>query len=170
VGQQARYLCHQAKDNALRYIHGAVGFNYALSNVSAAVGLAQVEQLPEFMRTKKANRARYADGVSGIVGLRLHEPPAGTDPNCWFYSLIVEPTEFGMDREELMQKLGERGIQTRPLWLPLHMQKPYRECRVISPERAVWYWERILNLPCSSDMTSGEVDRVVEAIASLARR
>jgi perosamine synthetase len=166
VATRARYLCFQAKDDALRYVHGAVGFNYAMSNVAAAIGLGQIEQLAAKIDAKRANRARYAAGFAGAPGLRFLEAPTGTDPNCWFYTLLVEPEEFGMDREELMERLSKAGIQTRPLWLPVHMQMPYAGCTVVGPERAVWYWERILNLPCSSDLTTEDVDRVVDTVRS----
>jgi perosamine synthetase len=170
VARKARYLCYQAKDDPVRYAHGAVGFNYAVSNVASAIGLAQVEQLPDFIATKRANRARYAEGLRGAPGVAFIDPPGGTSPNCWFYSILVEPADYGMDREGLMTHLGEMGIQTRPLWLPIHMQAPYAGCTVVGPARAVWYWERILNLPCSSSLRPDDVDRVVGAIQSLARR
>lgn len=169
VAQRARYLFHQAKDDATRYVHGAVGFNYAMSSVTAAVGVGQIEQLQVFIETKRRNRMRYSEGLSGIAGLSLIGPPEGTSPNCWFHSLVVEPTEFGMSREELMVRLEAEGIQTRPLWMPIHLQKPYAGCRVVGPERAVWYWERVLNLPCSSNLEAEDVDRVIEAIRSMTR-
>jgi len=168
IAQQARYLFHQAKDDAKRYIHGAVGFNYALGNVAAAIGVGQMERLARYIETKRRNRARYAEGLAGIPGLTFMNPPEGTHPNGWFYSLIVEPAEFGMDREEMMTRLDSDGIQTRPLWLPIHMQRPYAGCRVVGPERAVWYWERILNLPCSSNLSTDDVDRVIGSIRLLA--
>lgn len=169
LAARARYLCYQAKDDPLRYIHGAVGYNYALSNVSAAIGLGQMERLEAYIETKRANRQRYAMGLRDVPGLRFLEAPDGTEPNCWFYSVLVEPGEFGMDREELMAKLSEAQIQTRPLWLPIHLQPPYASCTVVGPERAVWYWERLLNLPCTADLTAGDVDRVIETIRSLHR-
>jgi perosamine synthetase len=170
VARRARYLCYQAKDDPVRYVHGAVGFNYTISNVACAIGLAQMEQLPSFISAKRANRARYAAGLDGVPGLTFIGPPDGTAPNCWFYSVLVEPAEYGMDREGLMTRMAEMGIQTRPLWLPIHMQAPYAGCTVVGPDRAVWYWERVLNLPCSSSLRADDVDRVVGAIRSLARR
>jgi dTDP-4-amino-4,6-dideoxygalactose transaminase len=146
-----------------------VGFNYAMSNVSAAIGVAQMEQLPAFIDTKRRNRTRYAERLRDVPGLTFLEAPGGTSSNCWFYSVLIEPAEFGMDRNELMAGLAEHGIQTRPLWLPIHLQKPYVACRAVGVERAVWYWERLLNLPCSSSMREQDVDRVVDAIRSLAR-
>jgi len=169
LATRARYLFNQAKDDSLRYVHESVGFNYPLTNVAAAIGLGQIEQLPDYIATKRANRARYVDGLAGVSGLRVMEAPQGTDSNCWFYALLVEPDEFGMDREELMGRLSEARIQSRPLWLPIHMQTPYASCTVVAPEHAVWYWNRILNLPCSSNLTASDVDRVVETVRSLSR-
>jgi dTDP-4-amino-4,6-dideoxygalactose transaminase len=169
LATHARYLFHQAKDDAIRYVHGEVGFNYAMSNVAAAIGVGQMERLPAYIATKRANRARYAEALRDVDGITFLAAPAGTNPNCWFYTILVEPDVYGMDREALMQRLSEMGIQSRPLWLPIHMQKPYSACPVIGPERAVWYWERALNLPCSSNLTPDDVERVTTAIRSLAR-
>lgn len=169
LARRARYLIGQAKDDAIRYVHGAVGFNYALTNVAAAIGLAQMERLPAYIETKRANRARYAHALAGVPGITFVAAPEDTAPNCWFYSILVDEDAFGMDREGLMQRLSRMGIQTRPLWLPIHLQEPYAGCPVVAPERAVWYWSRLLNLPCSSDLTADDVDRVVDAIRSLSR-
>ncbi len=169
LAERARYLSTTAKDDSLRYVHGEVGYNYRLSNVLAAVGVAQLEQLPGFLEVKKRNWTRYREGLAGVPGLVLQDAPEGTDPNRWFYALEVDAEVFGMDREALMLRLIEAGIECRPLWLPIHMQPPYRECRVVGAERAVWYWERVLSLPCSSDLDVEDVDRVVAAIRALAR-
>ncbi|HET6351102.1 MAG TPA: LegC family aminotransferase [Coriobacteriia bacterium] len=167
--KRARYLVGQAKDDPVRYVHGTVGFNYALTNVSAAIGVAQMEQIESFIETKRRNRARYTEGLADVPGITVMQAPEGTFSNSWFFTLLVDADEFGMDREALMQALSEAKIQSRPLWLPVHMNAPYAGCRVVSPERAVWFWERILNVPCSSDLTEADVDRVVSTIRSLAR-
>ena len=164
--ERARYLIDQAKDDGVRYVHDVVGYNYRLNNVQAAIGTAQLEELPGFIETRKRNHAHYATALEGVQGLRFLGIPDGTAPNYWFYSLLVEPAEYGMDREALMLALGRAGIQTRPLWRPSHTQSPYRGSRAYRVERAVWFWERLLNLPCSSDLTEPEVDTVVAAIVT----
>jgi dTDP-4-amino-4,6-dideoxygalactose transaminase len=161
---RARYLIDQAKDDGVRYVHDAVGFNYRLSNVQAAIGAAQLEELPRFVETRKRNHDLYAEALDGVAGLRLLGVPDGTAPNYWFYSLLVEPALFGIDREALMLGLERDGIQSRPLWPPNHLQAPYRDCRAYRVERAAWFWERVLNLPCSGDLTEAGVREVAAAI------
>ena len=168
--ERARYLIDQAKDDGMRYVHDVVGFNYRLNNVQAAIGAAQLEELPGFIETRKRNHAHYAAALEGVPGLRFLGVPEGTAPNYWFYSLLVEPTEYGMDREALMIALERVGIQARPLWRPNHMQAPYRGSRAYRVERAVWFWERLLNLPCGGDLTDADVDEVVAAIVAAPSR
>jgi len=169
LAARARYLTTQAKDDSLRYVHGAVGYNYRISNVLAAIGVAQMEQLPAFIRVKRRNWKRYADGLEAIPGLSLMDAPEGTDPNRWFYALVIDEDQFGMDRDALMEQLAESGVEARPLWLPIHLQPPYRGCRVVGGERAVWYCQRVLSLPCSSDLRPADVDRVLRMLQLLAR-
>jgi perosamine synthetase len=167
--KRARHLIDQAKYDSVRYVHDAIGYNYRLNNLQAALGVAQIEELPGFIETRERNHARYAAGFAGVRGLRFLGVPEDSAPNYWFYSLLVEPGEFGMDREALMSALDGAGIETRPLWPPNERQAPYRGARAYDVDRAHWFWERVLNLPCSSDLTASEVDRVVAAIASAGR-
>jgi aminotransferase in exopolysaccharide biosynthesis len=168
LAQRARYLTTQAKDDDVRFLHNSVGFNYRLTNVQAALGVAQVEQLPKFLDTKRANFARYRAQLDGWRGLRLIPEPAGTFSNHWHYTLLVPPAgEGGKGRDALMRHLAEQEIQTRPIWELNHRQAPYRDDPAFRIDRAVWFHQRGLNLPCSTDLTASDVDRVCEAIKSL---
>lgn len=162
--QRARYLIDQAKDDPKRYVHGAVGFNYRLSNVQAAIGAAQVEQLSSFLDIRRRNHAKYAGLLDGLSGLRILGAPEGTAPNYWFYSLLVEPEAFGMSPGDLMLHLDRAGIETRPLWPPNHLQAPYLDARRHGVESAEWFWHRVLNLPCSSDLTDPDIETVAAEI------
>ena len=128
--------------------------------------MAQFEQLPGFIGKRRDNHARYAAELEHVIGVRFLGVPNGTAPNYWFHSLLVEHAEFGMDRDALMMVLDRAGIETRPLWPPNGRQAPYRDARAHRTERADWFWERVLNLPCGSDLTFDEVDRVVAAISA----
>ncbi len=169
LAERARYLTTQAKDDPLRYVHGAVGYNYRLTNVPAAIGVAQMEQLAGFIERKRENWTRYVEGLRDVRGLSFVDAPEWSAPNRWFYGLVVEPAGYGLDREQLMARLADAGVQSRPLWLPIHLQEPYRDCEVVGVERAVWYWERVLSLPCSSDLSPDDVDYVIETIRAGAR-
>jgi perosamine synthetase len=167
LAAEARYLATQAKDDGLAYKHGDVGYNFRLPNMSAAVGLAQLEQLPGFLDTKRRNFELYREQLAGVGGLTLVEAPPGTAPNYWFYSLIVEASEFGLSRDSVMARLSEEGIETRPVWYLNHLQKPYLTDQSYKIERAPWFLDRVLNLPCSSDLAAEQVLTVCESLRAL---
>jgi perosamine synthetase len=164
---KARYLSTQAKNDDLYYVHDEVGYNYRMTNLQAALGVAQLEQLEGFINTKTANYNLYKDKISGIEGLSIMEFRDGTRPNHWFYSLLIDDEKFGMDRDTLLVKLNDMGVQTRPIWGLIHQQKPYLEKVAYQIETAKRSIKSILNLPCSSNLTSEEVLQVIETIKNL---
>ncbi len=170
LAEKARYLTNQAKDDAVRYIHNAIGYNFRLTNLQAALGLAQLKQLKGFIKTKKENYELYKALLKPVGGVEIMGIPEGTSPNHWFYSLIINSKEFGMPRDELMHRLETRWIQTRPIWYLNHLQRPYRGNQTYKIKKAFWFWKNILNLPCSSNLTKEQVNTIATAIRSLKRK
>ncbi|HBW21935.1 MAG: aminotransferase DegT [Elusimicrobia bacterium GWA2_56_46] len=166
IAEKAKYLTTQAKDDAIRYVHNEVGYNFRLTNLLAALGVAQIEKLPGYIKIKKANYLEYKKRLAGIKGVTLLGTPAGTSPNYWFYSIIIDKDAYGADRERLMAKLESSGIQTRPIWFLNHLQKPYSKNQAFKIEKATWFWERVLNVPCSSGLTKRQVAYVAAKIKS----
>lgn len=164
MAEKAKYLTTQAKDDDLRYVHDEIGYNFRLTSLQAALGVAQIEELPGFIENKKRNYYEYLKLLSGVPGLRLLGVPEGVRPNYWFYSLLIDKAVFGCSRERLMDLLGKAGIQTRPVWHLNHLQKPYKSNQAYKIKKAGWFLERVLNLPCSSGLTTKQVARVVSAI------
>jgi len=162
--EKAKYLTTQAKDDGIRYVHHEVGYNYRLTNLQAAVGVAQLEQLPAYVEAKRRNYQLYKRHIDLIPGLRIAGVPDCAANNCWMYALQVERAKYGMDREELMRYLEERGIQTRPVWQLNHLQKPYRDCQRYRIERAPDLLEQTLNIPCSIALDESQINRVIEAL------
>lgn len=169
LAEKARYLINQAKDNSLRSVHHEVGFNYRLTGLQAALGLAQLEQLKGFIKTKKENYELYKSLLRNIEGLKIIGIPEGTSPNYWFYSLLVEKRKFGMDRDTLLGQLQAKGIQTRPVWHLNHLQRPYRRNQAYKIENALKSWKQVLNLPCSTNLKAKEVKYIVSVIRGLYR-
>jgi perosamine synthetase len=128
LARRAKYLTTQAKDDEVRFIHDEVGFNYRLTNVQAAIGLGQLEQMAEHLRRKTQIHARYCRELAGTAGLKVAAVPPYADNNCWMVALQVSADRYGEDREQLWQRLARRGIQTRPVWQLCHRQKPYLGC------------------------------------------
>jgi perosamine synthetase len=145
-----------------RYWHPVVGFNYRLTNLQAAVGVAQMERVDAILAAKRGIAAAYDEGLRGLPGLTL--PPRATwaEPVFWLYSVLVDPDEFGCAREDLMARLDSRGVETRPLFPPIHTQPIYRT------ERALPVAERIsrigLSLPSAVGLGKSDITRVVETI------
>lgn len=170
LAAHARHLTTTAKIDAVRFVHDEVGYNYRMTNTAAALGLAQLEQLGAFIEVKRANEERYRAGLEGLPGVTVIGHPGGTVVNHWFYSVSVEPSVAGVTRDQVMEALAHRNIETRPVWTLSHRQAPYAGDRVVSSSRAEWFADRILNVPCSSDLTPDQVDRVSEAISDTVRK
>ena len=122
IARQARYLTTQAKEDGLEYIHNSVGYNYRMNNVLAAIGLAQLETLDERLETKRANFARYQEGLGQGPPPR---PARWSELNRWFYALLCDSAD--MKRELHGRPAWRPDVQVRPLWHLNHLQKPYRE-------------------------------------------
>jgi len=159
-----RYLSTQAKDDEVRYVHHEVGYNYRLTNLQAALGVAQLELLPEYLRRKRHNFEAYQLRLNGVAGLTLAPPPDYADNNLWMYALQIDAARFGRDREQTMAMLGKAEIQSRPVWHLNHLQRPYLDCQSYRIERATDLHSRTLNIPCSVNLTDVAIDRVVMAL------
>ena len=160
----AKHLTTQAKADQANFIHDEIGFNYRMTNLQAALGLAQLEQLEDFIKTKTANYNQYKDAINKIDGLHVQDFRPGTRSNYWFYSVVFENDETG--RDALIEELKENHIQSRPIWGLISDQLPYEGARTYDLVKAPWYWKRVVNVPCSTNLTSEGVDRVINVIRS----
>jgi len=165
--EKATYLTTQAKNDALYYLHDEVGYNYRMTNLQAALGLAQLEQLDEFISLKYNNFTYYKNKIDAIDGLEILPFSKTIKPNYWFYTLLVKEN-FSINRDELQKRLSEKGIQTRPVWGLIHKQKPYLQCETYEINKALEYYDQILNIPCSSNLTKDDIDYIVESIKEIA--
>lgn len=160
LADKAKYLSTQAKDDTTYFVHNEVGYNYRMTNVQAAIGVAQLEQLESFIKIKENNYWTYKKEIEKIQGLSLLDFCPHIRPNYWFYSLIIEK-EYGFNRDQLLKKLYEVKIQTRPIWGLIHQQKPYVNNQSYKIEKSIKYQEKVLNIPCSSNLTYEELWEVV---------
>ena len=162
--EKVRFLSSQAKKDTLYFIHDEIGYNYRMLNLQAALGTSQIDQLESFIETKIKNYKIYKEELEKIEGLEILPFVEGIRANHWFYSLKIDKEKYGIGRDKLLQKLVDAGIQTRPIWGLIHQQKPYSTCQNYEIEKALYYYDRILNLPCSSNLTEKEVYQVIEKI------
>lgn len=162
--EKARFLSVQAKTDPLYFKHDDIGYNYRLTNIAAAFGTEQIDKLEEFVEIKKMNYNLYQERINKIEGLELLAFNKGTRANYWFYTLIVDKDKYGINRDKLLCELNEVGIQARPLWGLISEQKPYQDCEAYKINKAKYYADNLLNIPCSTNLTKEEVYYVSEKI------
>lgn len=168
--QRGRYLTTQAKDGGVEYLHKEVGYNYRLSNVQAALGLAQLEQLDRFVERKRAIAHAYEAAFRDVQGLTLMPTPPRTEPTYWLYTVLLREGTSLAERQGVVAQLRARGIEVRPLWHPIHALPPYKHCQAIEPEHALRLYARGISLPCSVGMTPDALDRCVGSIKQVLAR
>ena len=162
-----RYLSTQAKDDPHYYIHHEIGYNYRMTNLQAALGAAQMEELPEFIRRKQQNYEIYKKAFEDFDLAKLMPFREGTSSNMWFYSLEIDRTRITASMREIITALEKKGIQTRAIWGLINEQRPYEGEETYRLEKAPYYAARILNIPCSTQITQEEIGIVVKEVKAL---
>ena len=172
VVDHIRYLSTQAKDDPHYYVHHEVGYNYRMTNLQAALGAAQMEELPEFIRRKQKNFELYAEEFAGFDLAELMPFREGTCSNKWFYSLLLNRDKVTAPMREIITALEQEGVQTRAIWGLINEQKPYIGEITYRLEKAPYYASRILNIPSSTQITEEEIryvsDKVKQVLGGLA--
>lgn len=162
----AKHLTTQAKSDTLYFLHDDIGYNYRMTNLQAALGLAQLETLEDFIQTKEINYIEYKRRIEGIEGLTLLPFKESIRSNYWFYSVVIDES-FGHSRDEIIQYMGDNKVQTRPIWGLIHNQLPYVESEAYDIEKAEYYVQNIINVPCSSNLTMEDVNRVCDLLENM---
>lgn len=162
--ERMRHLSLTAKTDTLYFVHDEVGYNYRMLNLQAALGVSQIDELEHFIEIKRNNYRLYEKLLAYIPGLQLLQFKSGIRPNYWFYSVLVDETEFGIDRNQLMKKLIEHGIQCRPIWKLIHTLDPYTRSQSRFIEKAYYYEKNILNVPCSTNLTQKDIEYLCEKV------
>jgi dTDP-4-amino-4,6-dideoxygalactose transaminase len=166
LAARAKHLTTQARLPGPDYLHDEIGYNYRLTNLSAALGVAQLELLDGFIVRKRAIAQRYDEAFRDIPGVTVPPRPSWAQPTFWLYSVLVDPRAAGVDRGALQECLSEAGIEARSLWVPMHRMPFYREVPRLGGEVGDTLFARGLSLPCSVSLTSLQQDRVIEVLAA----
>lgn len=163
--EHIRFISTQAKSNAWYFYHDEVGYNYRLSNTAAAIGVAQLENLERFVAHKHALYDTYQTifEKNGIEMLKFRED---IRPNKWFFSILWDEAN-SLSRNDIMTKLKEKGIETRPVWGLINEQKPYLNCGHDDLERTYYYKNKIVNIPCSTNLSLEDAEYVANEIVRL---
>lgn len=158
-----RYLSQQAKNDMMYFVHDEWGYNYRMTNLQAALGLAQLEELDGFLETKRQNYDRYCEKLADCPYGNMLPFGGGNASNHWFYSFALrEPDQAKRDR--LLRYMNDRKIQVRPIWKLNHTQVPFRKYRAMDCEKALHFYNRVINIPCGTNLTAEQLDRVCETL------
>ncbi len=164
-----RFLSTQAKTDPHYYIHDEVGYNYRMTNLQAALGVAQMEELPEFIRRKQANYEQYKLLFEGFEYGTLMPFRPGTSSNKWFYSVYIDRDHIKASMREIIVACHDKGFETRAIWGLINEQKPYLGEETYQLEKAPYYAGRILNIPSSTQITAEEIAYVANEVKQLLR-
>lgn len=154
-----RHLTTQAKIDSIEYAHDAVGYNYRLSNLHAAIGVAQMEQLSTFIQIKRKNALLY-QSLFHNTPIHFFGEQAQVKSNFWFYTIRVPRSH----KNQLLKHLLSSGIEARPIWKLLPTLPMYQTCQSTDLTHAHQAYDTCLNLPCSVDLTEEQIHFVVETI------
>jgi perosamine synthetase len=160
----ARRLKDHAFSDERHFWHKYIGFNYRMTNMQAAVGVAQTERLEEFVELRRANAARYTERLARIPGLSLPVERSWARNVYWMYGVVVEDA-FGISRDVLRSRLARRAVETRTFFIPIHLQPIYYE--MFRGQRfpvAEELCQRGLYLPSGATLTEPEIDYVCDAV------
>jgi perosamine synthetase len=160
IAKKAKHLTTQAKSDPIEYDHDEIGYNYRLTNLQAAMGVAQMERLEEFIQIKRRNAARYKELLSNHEGVEILWERAGVRSNFWFYTVQVARRH----KKPLMGFLLSKKIEVRPIWKPIHTLPMYKNCQTCPIDKAMESYSCCVSLPCSVGLKHREIQRVVDHI------
>jgi perosamine synthetase len=160
VAARAKHLTTTAKADKIEFYHDEVGYNYRLTNIAAALGVAQLEKLDEYVEIKRGIAARYAEGLKGCAGVTVQPEPRDCRSIFWMYSVTL-----AAGSRPVMRRLNEQGIMARPIWAPMHRLPAFSgHCHVVKAVEAERFYEQGLSLPCSVGLTEADQRRVIAAV------
>ncbi|MCP5372632.1 MAG: LegC family aminotransferase [Hyphomicrobiales bacterium] len=164
LAARARHLTTQAKSDPVESEHDALGYNYRLTNIQAAVGCAQMERLDTMVAARRRIAAAYRDAFAGVAGLAFMPAADWAEPVFWLSTVRIDREIFGADRRAVLARLAEKGIQARPLWQPLHRGAVHGGARCLGGAVAEALQDQALSLPSSGSLTDADQARVVAAV------
>lgn len=167
VVDHIRYLSTQAKNDPHYYIHDEIGYNYRMTNLQAALGVAQMEELEMFIERKHKNFDQYCELFKDYEFGQLLPYRPGTYSNQWFYSLLIDRTKITASMREIITKLQNYGVETRAIWGLINEQLPYVKDECFELEKAPYYAKRVLNIPASTQLTEDDIRYATEKIKAV---
>jgi perosamine synthetase len=162
LAKKAKHLTTQAKSDSFEYLHDEVGYNYRLVNVLAAIGVAQMELLPSFIKRKKEIDAFYRKELTGIGDISFQEVSADIDANMWLFTFETEK------QKEVLKILNDNQMQSRPFWVPMNQLRMFKDDIYYTKDnKSDYIYKRCLSVPCSTYITNEDLEAVTQKIKSI---
>src|SRR5690606_5611477 len=159
IAKRAKHLTTQAKADPFEYYHDEIGYNYRLVNVAAAMGVAQMEQLPAFLHRKREIIGFYKDALKDVADISFQEVSDDVSPNWWM------PTLFSYRQKDLLKALNEAKLQSRPFWVPMNQLPMFKDDIYLHHNnRSDHLYRNCLSIPCSTYITNSELESVADVI------
>jgi aminotransferase in exopolysaccharide biosynthesis len=162
LAKKAKHLTTQAKSDPFEYIHDEIGYNYRLVNVAAAMGVAQMEQLPGFIQRKYEIIDFYKTALQGVGDIKFQEVSTDVKPNWWM------PTIFTSKQKEVLKILNDNKMQSRPFWVPMNQLRMFTENIYYNhTDQSNFVYQHCLSIPCSTYITDEQLKTVTDKIKEL---
>lgn len=166
--EKARFWATQARDPGIGFEHSEMGYNYRMSNVLAGIGRGQLEVLDLRVEQRRAIAFRYRDAFSDLPGISfMPQAPYGLSTN-WLSCFLIDPAKFGCLRDDLIHYLDSAGIDSRPVWKPMHLQRLFSDCEFYGGAVSKDLHERGICLPSSSSLSAEDHDFVIHHVRTAA--
>tara|TARA_B100001964_G_scaffold200426_1_gene227393 strand:- start:136 stop:882 length:747 start_codon:yes stop_codon:yes gene_type:complete len=164
MAKKAMYLSTQAMNDRIRYIHNDIGYNYRLTNIQAAVGLAQLEKIKLFLQKKNKIYNFYKKTFMTVKGISFDKKPKYAKNNKWMLSIQIDNKVVNLKKDKLIQLLFRKDIESRSIWLPVHRQKLYLNYEKYKIKNANKIYKKTLTIPSSINLSLNQVNTVVKTI------
>lgn len=162
LARKAKHLTTQAKSDPFEYVHDEIGYNYRLVNVAAAMGVGQMELLPEFIKRKKEIISYYKQALAGVGDIGFQQVADDVNPNWWL------PTIKTNRQRELLTVLNDNKMQSRPFWVPMNQLRMFRDNIYFHKnDRSDFVYRHCLSIPCSTNITDGQLEAVSKTIREI---
>jgi len=162
LAKKAKHLTTQAKSDPFEYLHDEIGYNFRLVNVLAAMGVAQMELLPSFIKRKKEIDTLYKKELEGVGDIAFQKVEPAVDANCWLFTVMTEK------QKTVLQILNDNKMQSRPFWVPMNKLRMFQNDIYYNKEnKSDYIYRRCLSIPCSTNIKDIEIKAVAEKIKSV---
>ena len=166
---RAKFLATQARDPAPHYQHSEIGYNYRMSNICAAIGRGQMTVLQQRIEARRKIFTNYRQALSDVPGFSFLDEPNGHYSNRWLTTLLINPEQAGTDTDAIRRSLAKAGIESRPLWKPMHMQPVFQHARAFTNGHSERFFRHGLCLPSGSALTAEHQDEITGLVLSTRR-